>query len=158
MANLKNKTWYKYNDYEKKELLMHWWHYYGSSAYTFTELEKFGELLESRVDEIFDLAIYLFSLGENSSALLYAIRQHSEDSLLQISSNALSSLSEKEKRAFETSKTILLNEMVKTYNNPEPDNPIPEEELEKQIEDIAGPHKKNIIVLHIDSGKNEKRN
>lgn len=29
-----------------RELLMHWWHYYGKAIYTFEDLEKFSALID----------------------------------------------------------------------------------------------------------------
>lgn len=43
---LELKNWNEYTIYEQKELLNHWWFYYGKMLYTAEELKRFNEMVD----------------------------------------------------------------------------------------------------------------
>ena len=51
------KKWEEYTKEEQKELLNHWWHYYGKVMYTLEEWEQFNKLIDKDSDKILEMAI-----------------------------------------------------------------------------------------------------
>lgn len=64
-----------------KELLIHWWHYYGGLLYTLQELKDFEEIIDKfGVQKVFDFVTwsYICADGKNT-VLLCAMRSHKVD-------------------------------------------------------------------------------
>ena len=133
---MERKEWNLYTLEEKKEILRHWWHYYGKLAYTFAELELFNQLLDENADKIYLMAIQFYQAGLSSQLLIGAMRSNGVDSLLA----QFPDLLEIDQRdiAYTTLSGRFLDEVVKTLNNPEPDIPMDPEELIKQIKKAIG--------------------
>ena len=60
----------------KKELLMHWWYYYGNCIYNLAELEKFEKVIdEYGVEKVLDVAVASYICGDGSPTnILMSIR------------------------------------------------------------------------------------
>lgn len=97
----------------KKNLIIHWWHYYGKAIYTLAELEKFIALLESDFDKVLEIAIANFMCGQGPTPLLMAIRKNIVPQMIQSLPN-INDLSEKEKEIYYEIKTGFINEVIST--------------------------------------------
>ena len=69
-----------------KELLIHWWHYYGKHIYTLEELEKFINLIDEKgAEKVFELATLSFICEDGSpTTILLNIRQNTIEHLFEI--------------------------------------------------------------------------
>lgn len=61
-----------------KNLLVHWFHYYGKQIYTLDEMEKFIAIIdEYGADKVMDVAVASYICGDGSpTVLLNAIREN----------------------------------------------------------------------------------
>ncbi len=61
----------------KKELLIHWWHYYGKAIYTLAELEQFEKIIDDYgTDKVLDAAVASYICGDGSpTIILMSIRK-----------------------------------------------------------------------------------
>ena len=56
---------------ELKELLLHWWHYYGKQIYTFDELEKFLAIIDNYgSDRVMDVAVASYISSDGSPTMM----------------------------------------------------------------------------------------
>lgn len=101
-----------------KELLMHWWHYYGKYIYTYGELEKFSALIDKYgVEKITESVIASYISDDGSpTCLLLAIRQNKADQLIATLPDP-SSFMTKEKEVHDALKASLEKEIETSYNN-----------------------------------------
>lgn len=60
---LELKNWNEYTIYEQKELLNHWWFYYGKMLYTAEELKRFNEMVDQNPYQILSIAIISYING-----------------------------------------------------------------------------------------------
>ncbi len=132
---MEKKKFSEYSIEEKKALLRHWWHYYGKEIYTFAEKEKIDSLIDENYDLIKDAAVFsfMFSTGNNTQ-LLHAIRHGEAVAYLNGVLETLADVGLKQKR--EETEEKLIDELVHTYNNPEPDVPLSVEEFMEQIKNL----------------------
>ena len=126
------KKWNEYSLDEKNELLLHWWHYFGKSIYTFDELERFRGLIVEKSDQIFNFATIAYLANESSRILLEAMRKNVVDKILELTDFS-NKKDKKTKTVLENASASLIVTLVNTYNDPEPDIPLKEEDLKKQI-------------------------
>lgn len=82
-----------------KELLMHWWHYYGKAIYTFEDLEKFSALIDKYgAEKISELVVASYISNDGSpTVLLFSIRHNQAENLLNTLPD-VSAFSKKRKR------------------------------------------------------------
>ena len=66
-----------------KELLIHWWHYYGKLIYTLEELNNFIAIIDEKgANKVFDVATASYLCGDGSpTVLLLSIREDKVDEL-----------------------------------------------------------------------------
>ena len=125
------KKFSEYNDEEKREILNHLWHYYWKELYSLDELERYNNIISINSDKLFDLAMATY-IGKNNyqQVVLATIRTNSLNLLL----GKLPNFEEGTvlKSEYEKACLIFLEEVVRTYNNPEPDIPMSEEEIISQ--------------------------
>lgn len=126
------KRWNEYSLDEKTKLLLHWWHYFGKSIYTWGEFETFKSLVEEKSDEIFNFATIAYLAGESSRVLLEAMRRNEVDKVLEMT-NLSDKKDENAKSILENASASLIVTLVNTYNNPEPNVPIKKEDFKKQV-------------------------
>lgn len=101
-----------------KELLMHWWHYYGKAIYTFEDLEKFSALIDKYGAEKITEAVIASYISDDGSptCLLLAIKKNKADQLISTLPDP-SSFMAKEKEAHDNLKSLLEKEIETSYNN-----------------------------------------
>ena len=134
--NIEIKDWKEYTDEEKKELLNHWWHYYGKIIYTFDEWELFNELVDKNSNKMMELAVAGFIYGVTSQPLITAMRKNQVDELLATLPN-LNEIEDKEFiENYERAKNLLILQLVGSYNQPEPDIPMNDEDVIGQVKEI----------------------
>lgn len=134
--NIEIKDWKEYTDEEKKELLNHWWHYYGKIIYTFDEWELFNELVDKNSNKMMELAVAGFIYGVTSQPLITAMRKNQVDELLATLPN-LNEIEDKEFiENYERAKNLLILQLVGSYNQPEPDIPMNDEDVIGQVKKI----------------------
>ena len=120
---IEDKNWYEYTKDEQKELLEHWWVYYGKMLYTGEELEIFNEMVEKIPDQVLFIALISYLKGYSSQPLLQAIREDNVDGLISL----LPSYNDEDKEIidyYKKSEQHFISILVKSYNNPEPDVPM----------------------------------
>ena len=126
------KKWNLYSKDEKKNILNHWWHYYGKLLVSFDEIEQFQNLLDSNIEEIYVTALCSYLKGLSSQVLIAAMRQGKIEELFKSLPN-INTFDKEINEAFEALSDEFLNEVVNTLNNPEPDIPMSEEEIIRQL-------------------------
>lgn len=101
-----------------KELLMHWWHYYGKCIYTYEDLENFSALIDKYgTEKISELVAASYISNDGSpTILLFAIRQNKVEYLLDTLPD-VSTFSEDEKRLYDDLKASLEKKIETSYNN-----------------------------------------
>ncbi|MBE6159119.1 MAG: hypothetical protein E7159_04780 [Firmicutes bacterium] len=127
------KKWRNYTKEEKKEILFHWWHYYGKLPYTIEELNYFNDLLDKDVDKMFICALCSDIEGYSSQMLIRYMRQ---DKVQEYLNTMPRFESVAEQSILERLSDVYLQELVGTLNNPEPDVPLTEEEMINGIKEI----------------------
>ncbi|MDO4283310.1 MAG: hypothetical protein Q4D02_06685 [Clostridia bacterium] len=72
------------NNIKLEDLLIHWWHYYGSMIYTLQELEDFRKLIAEKGEEkILEVAVASFICDDGKNTmLLICMRENRVDELL----------------------------------------------------------------------------
>lgn len=122
-----------YTNEEIEELLSHWFYYYGTEVYTLEEFEKFMKIVKEEPKKAFELAAILCHRGMGSTPVLDAIRGNK---------TLIEGLIKNYEDFSNTTKMFLqrdfIEEVVNTYNNPEPAIPIDDRELRQQIKDLTG--------------------
>lgn len=142
---MEKKSWDKYTNKEQEELLLHWWHYYGKDIYTLAEREEVVKLITKQPNEMLTLATIAYIDGVTTRPLLAAIRTNQVEKLFQDIEQKAENPSIKD--ALVAAADILLDELVATYNNPEPDIPLEQDELLKQLEKLIQPEQPKDSLL-----------
>lgn len=133
--NLEIKKFSEYTSDEQMEILFHWWHYYGKLPLTFPEMEKFKELLDNDIEFVKNAALIAWARESASQDLVRAMRTNLEGYRTHIMELA----SSKEfKDVEEILESTFIEEVVRTYNNPEPSIPMSEEQLLSGLVEIFG--------------------
>lgn len=101
-----------------KELLLHWWQYYGKFIYTYEELEKFSALIDKHgVEKITEAVLASFVSDDGSpTCMLLSIRQRKEEQLIATLPDP-STLTSKQKEAHDALKSFLEKEFEASYYN-----------------------------------------
>lgn len=109
------KKFSEYSKEEQKNLLLHWWFYYGKSVFSLDELECFEKIIDDDAQHAFDMAVVAFINNNDSSILLSTMRAQRFEELEKIVRDIVSNASYLErKEAFEGA---FLREIVTTLNN-----------------------------------------
>jgi len=95
---------------ELKELLIHWWHYYGKCIYTFQELTDFEKLIDEKGErKILEVALASYLCGDGSNTvLLISMREKLVDKLLSTLPD-ISKFSPNEKQMYDKEQEEFLN-------------------------------------------------
>ena len=117
------KKWNEYTNEEKSCLLLHWWHYYGKLLYSFAELEQFESLFRENPDRIFHIAVMSYYYGFGSQILLLSMRSGKLDELF-LTIPDYENTDEEFKKFIDGIESSFVEEIVTTYNNPEPNVPM----------------------------------
>ena len=130
------KKFSEYNTTEQVNLLMHWFHYYSKNIYTLEERTMIQQIIEQQPYEVLKIAVWGYLKNHGSQVLLFALRQ---DLLLQLFDTIPrdDEFNENDKMEFEELIAEFIVKIVDTYNNPEPDVPMDEETIRRQISAIT---------------------
>ena len=99
----------------KKELLMHWWYYYGNCIYNLAELEKFEKVIdEYGVEKVLDVAVASYICGDGSPTIMLAsIRRDSVKELFE-SLPDISTWEEKDKEQYKAVRDEFVHHISQT--------------------------------------------
>ncbi len=117
------KQFSEYSLSEKKELLIHWWHYYGKVMYTLEEMNQFRQMIEENCDQVMMMAIFGYVDGITSQPIIAAMRAGKLEELKSTLPKP-EEQDDKFKEVYSMVEAELIKELVKTYNNPEPSVPM----------------------------------
>lgn len=127
------KQFDEYTKEEIKELLSHWFNYYGTKVYDLEEYGKFMQMVEKEPNNMFEVAAMLYYNSLGSTPVLDAIRGDK---------NNLESYITKYQTLENITKLYLkrdfIEEVVETYNNPEKSISIDDRQLRQQLKDLTG--------------------
>lgn len=127
------KKWDEYSFLEQKELLMHWWHYYGKSMYSLADLEKYEKIIEFKTKKVFEFVVATYILEKpGQSILLSAIKNNIVDELFQTLPQ-VENEDQKFQMEYHQAEEKLISILVNSYNNPKPAIPLTPEEFIEQI-------------------------
>ena len=101
-----------------KELLIHWWHYYGKVWYTLAELNEFEKIIDEHgVEKVLEIAMasYMFDDG-SPTILLLSIRNNMVDKLIE-SLPKFNEFEGEDKEVYIKLKENFINTISETYNN-----------------------------------------
>ena len=131
---MEKKEFKNYTQEEKEQLLLHWWRYYGKEIYTLAEEEQLIDLINENPEIIFQTAVLSFINGKGTKPLLMAIRKNKTKGLKQeVQTKMENPLLKSQIKDIEQ---IFLEEIVTTYNQPEPSIPIEKETMKRQFESL----------------------
>lgn len=100
-----------------KELLLHWWHYYGKCIYTLEEIEQFREIINKYgTEKVFDAVITSVICDDGSpTTLLLAIRKNVVEEFFK-SIPASSVFTDEENAQLAKLRESILQTLYKSYN------------------------------------------
>jgi len=100
-----------------KDLLVHWWHYYGKMMYTLAELETFTKIIDEQTAErVFDIVIASHIEGDGSpTVILLSIRKNLVDKLFDSLPN-VENMNQKNKTIYESVKDEVFQMISSTAN------------------------------------------
>ncbi len=126
----------KIDENKKKSLMIHWFHYYGKSIYTFGELEQFTDLLDTDMDSVVTYAMMLYLENKGPSSLLEQLRANRLDSILEVSRDHNNSSNEQVQHDINMYRNIFFETINETFEKPLPSVPMDPKVMSKQIQDI----------------------
>lgn len=144
------KSWDCYTEEEKVDLLNHWWFYFGKMMFTMQEYSKFLKLIESTPDTVWDIAILSFSQNMTTQPLISAMRQNELAKLIISSCAVVKKIKALSPEGWSSLEDCLLDNLVPTYNDPEPSIPFTDEEKRRQLESITGVKNPTVITIDTD--------
>lgn len=157
------KGFYEYTKEEQHELLNHWWHYYGKIPYTKEEKEKFQKLVDEDIEFVRKGALIAYCGGVSSQDMINAWRNDVFDKYRLAVESVFSNDSAKQYE--EELEAEFIKELVETYNNPEPDVPLTDDQIMEMIESIIGDNVKNCTIFtfnpngfYVEDDENEEEN
>lgn len=109
--------------------------YYGKLLITEAENEIFGQLIERYPNHLMEVALFAFLQEESSQTLIYAIRQNRTEELLKIIDASMEEVRLDED--FCAIEKEFISMLVESYNHPEPDVPMEQEEIDKQLRNMG---------------------
>lgn len=133
------KQFDEYTKEEIKNLLFFWFRYYGKKAFTFEEYDKFMQMVEKEPTVMFETAAILYHNGCGSTPLLDAMRGANQELTHYL--KGATTLSNINKLYL---KRDFIDEIVTSYNNPEPAISADDQKLDQQIRELTGIPYKNI--------------
>lgn len=100
----------------KEELLMHWFHYYGKSIYTFAELETFQESIEKYgAEKVLQIAVMSWANGDGSpQIILMSIRKNILPELFETLPD-ISEMDEEAKEQYEILRDAFIAAISETF-------------------------------------------
>lgn len=113
------------------ELLKHWLRYYGKTRLSQEELEQLHHVIETRTDEVMNLAVLLYNSGEGSTTLIKANRNGKIEKTLAQTEVTMKKINDnpETRETMESIKEEFIEEITKSYQNPEPAKEMSLEEI-----------------------------
>lgn len=111
------KKYNEYTDKEKKELLFHWWRYYGRTVCSLGVMKKFIDMVSDDIDKVFEIGLVSFVKGDNGKGLISALRDDSVEEYYEEVKELLEDDSVNTKRT--DIEDIFLEMLVSSYENKE---------------------------------------
>lgn len=139
------KKFSEYSKEEQKELLYHWWHYYGKIPYTTDELERFNKMLDEDIDFVRKSALIAYTGGVSSQDMIKAWRDGVFDEYRKSVEEFV--LTDSFKRYEVEIESDFVSDLVNSYNNPEPDIPLSADQIIEMIESIVGSSAKDDTII-----------
>lgn len=101
----------------EKELLLHWWHYYGKSFYTLAELTTFEDIIDKYgTDKVVEVGVASCIAGDGSpQVILSCIRTNSVEEMFNTLPN-ISEMKGEERKEYERIKAAFIDAISETYN------------------------------------------
>lgn len=141
-----------YTEEEREALLMHWWYYYGKLMVTLAEMEEFHKMVEEDSMLMKDVALTAYLLGYSSQGLIKAMRTNDLDNFLE--GIKIFTKTDEYKMVEDELEQIFLREIVGTYNVPEANVPMSDDEMARQIAEIIGePNVVDAEVININASE-----
>lgn len=128
---MEKKVFGDYTLDEKEALLMHWWYYYGKLLVNLDEMNKFHEMVLANPEQIYKCAVVSYLLGYSSQGIISAMRKGNVEKYYE-SVNEIYERAEFKDIA-NLVEDAFIGEMVGTYNKPEPNVAMSEEEIVSQV-------------------------
>ncbi len=110
------RTWQDYTPFEKRELLNHWWYYYGHLEFTFAEWLVFDRLARLEPNTMWIVAIQSYVNGLTSGELIEVMRNGKLNAYLSTACITYEQMTDEEKEEFHHRGYELLAQMTSTYN------------------------------------------
>lgn len=132
---MEKKKFELYTSEERENLLLHWWHYYGKMIISLAEFEKFRDLVKKDSVLMKDVAVISYVMGYSSQALIMAMRNNDLDNYFSGIKKIVGSDEYKKIKA--EVESSFFDEVVSTFNEPEADIPMSQEEVVSQMLDIV---------------------
>lgn len=132
------------NDYtedELKELLSHWFYYYGKEVYTLQEMDDFQKMIEENPKAIMKLAILLYINGLGLTEVLRGIRGDMATIKRVLASEKTITPSD-----FAYHEQEFIKDIVNTYNNLEPS--VPAESDLNELISMLGYSRDEVTVIN----------
>lgn len=128
------KNFDEYTKEEQSQLMLHWWQHYGKIPFTAEELNKFSEYVDNDPKLIWEVAIVSVIRGESSQSLISAMRNGNIEEYFDLIKVIIQT--NKYKRLAENFENIFIGMLVESYNNPEPDIPMSDEQTTDSLQQI----------------------
>ena len=153
-TNLDVKRFDEYTKDEQMEIMFHWWHYYGKLPLSFAEMDKFKNLMEEDMEFVKNAALIAWARESASQDLVRAMRTDLNGYKKHVKELA----SSKEfKDVEELLESTFVEEVVRTYNNPEPSIPMSEEQLLAGLAEMFGINTREVSVIHVSASDGPKQ-
>ena len=153
-TSLDVKKFSEYTKDEQMEIMFHWWHYYGKLPLSFAEMDKFKKLMDEDMDFVKNAALIAWARESASQDLVRAMRTDLTGYRKHVNELAAS-------KEFMDIEEILestfIEEVVRTYNNPEPSIPMTEDQLIAGLAEMFGINNGNVSVVHINASNGAKQ-
>lgn len=128
------KKFHEYTKEEQNKLMMHWWHYYGKVPFTPEELNKFSEYVENDLNLMWKVAVVSYIRCEASQGLINAMRNGNVLEYFDLINVIVQT--NKYKKLAESVEDGFIGMLVESYNNPEPDIPLTDEQIAVSLRQI----------------------
>ena len=128
---MKKKIFEEYSLEDKEALLMHWWYYYGKLLVNLDEITNFRKMVLDNPEQIYKCAVVSYVLGYTSQGIINSMRKNEVKKYFE----SVNTIWEKPefKEISSDVENAFIDEMVSTYNKPEANVPMSEEEIVSQI-------------------------
>ena len=144
---MEKKKFDLYTEEEREQLLMHWWYYYGKIPYSMAEQEKFRGYVKKDSLLMKNIALLSYGFRFSSQLIIQAMRANIFDEMLPVLKETI------ESDEFKELETLLddrfMDEIVGSFNNPEPSVSMSANQIIESIKEIVGMNIGDCTVVDI---------